>query len=209
MLKNKFFELPKGAGFSSNFSPAPMGSFVSKYLIAHYQKIANIERDIGRLPEREEFFFLQSDNSFNAFTFIPWILEQKQVKHLFASTYSINKRVIAALMELHAQGRIDQITLLVSDTMLKRNPVTADLLASQAAVYANVNVLFAWVHAKVCLMETAEDHYVIEGSGNWSENAYYEQYMLANSRGLFDFRKKLFTDVEIRYRAKNGVNIKL
>ncbi|MAR57246.1 MAG: hypothetical protein CMM93_08695 [Rickettsiales bacterium] len=209
MAKNKFFDLPVGGGVFGNFSPSPMGSFVSKYLVAHYQKVANLEKDITRLPLRDEFFFLQSDNSFNAFTFIPWILKQKKVQHLYASTYSINKRVIAALTELHAQGLVDQITLLVSDTMLKRNPATADMLASQARAFANLNVLFAWVHAKVCLLETKEDHYVIEGSGNWSENAYYEQYTFANSRGLFDFRKKLFTDVEIRYQAKNGVNQKI
>jgi hypothetical protein len=58
-------------------------------------------------------------------------------------------------------------------------------------------------------LETNEDRYVIEGSGNWSENAYYEQYTVANCKGLFAFRKKLFTDVEVRYRAENGTNIKL
>ena len=210
MTKNRLFDLPVAGPSVYSLPDQPaMGNFVSKYLAAHYQKVANLEKDIQRLPERDEFMFLQSDNSFNAFTFIPWIVAKKKVKHLYASTYSINKRVITALMELHRQGFVDKITLLVSDTMLKRNMQTADLLAAQAKEYPNLNVLFAWVHAKVALLETPEDHYVIEGSGNWSENAYYEQYTAANSKGLFDFRKKLFTDVEIRYQAKNGMNVKL
>lgn len=185
------------------------GSFVSKYLAAHYQKVASVKKDMERLPEREEFFFLQSDNSFNAFTFIPVVLEHQSAKHLYATTYSINKRVINALVELHQNGLVDGITLLVSDTLLKRNPMTVDLLSAVNREHANINVLFAWVHAKVCLIETKEHHYVIEGSGNWSENAYYEQYTFANCEKLFAFRKKLFTEVEIRHRAINGEIVKL
>lgn len=205
---NKFFKLPDA---DANKVPktSPSGSFVSKYLAAHYQKVDAVKKDIKRLPEREEFFFLQSDNSFNAFTFIPVVLEHSSAKHLYATTYSINKRVINALVELHRNGLVDQITLLVSDTLLRRNPVTTDLLAAVNREYANINVLFAWVHAKVCLIETKTEHYVIEGSGNWSENAYYEQYLFANSANLFAFRKKLITDVQIRHKALNGSIIKL
>ena len=207
MAKNRFFPLP-AANVKTEVLPSASGSFINKYLAAHYQKIAKLEKDLKRLPEEEEFFFLQSDNSFNAFTFIPWICKQTTIKHLYVTTYSINKRVITALMELHRQGFVDKITLLVSDTMLRRNPVTADLLASANKEYANLTVLFAWVHAKVALIETENAKYVIEGSGNWSENAYYEQYLFANCSKLFEFRKKLITDVEIRYHALNGVVVK-
>lgn len=209
MAKNRFFSLPVAEEkVCLNTSEATSGSYVSKYLAAHYQKIANLEKDLKRLPEKEEFFFLQSDNSFNAFTFIPWICNKTTIKHLYATTYSINKRVITALMELHRQGFVDKITLLVCDTIIRRNPVTADLLASVNKEYANINVLFAWVHAKVALIETEDAKYIVEGSGNWSENAKYEQYMVANCSKLFEFRKKLITDVEIRYQAANGVIIK-
>lgn len=207
-MLNKFFELPekgevKGAASSTS------GSFVSKYLAAHYQKVSSVKKDIKRLPEQDEFFFLQSDNSFNAFTFIPVVLENQTARHLMATTYSINKRVINALVELHQTGMIDQITLLVSDTMLRRNPVITDLLASVNRQYANINVLFAWVHAKVCLIETKNANYIIEGSGNWSDNAYYEQYTFANCAKLFAFREKLFTEVQIRHKAINGEIVKL
>jgi|SRR5690554_6498367 len=207
-MSNKFFTLPD-TDVTPVIETSASGSFVSKYLAAHYQKVGSVKKDMKRLPESEEFFFLQSDNSFNAFTFIPVVLENQSAKHLMATTYSISRRVIEALVELHRDGLVDQITLLVSDTMLRRNPVTTDLLASINKEYANINVLFAWVHAKVCLIETKEAHYVIEGSGNWSENAYYEQYMFANCKKLFAFRQKLFTDVQIRHKAINGEIVKL
>ncbi|OBQ56098.1 hypothetical protein JJL45_05205 [Tamlana sp. s12] len=179
-------------------------SFESKYLLSHYEKIRRLDKDLNRLPSKEEFFFLQSDTSFNAFTFIPFVLKHTSILHLYACTYSISSRVIDALIEMHDNGLIDEITLLISDSMIKRNPKTIDNLCSVSNSRPNVNILFAWVHAKVCLMETKSDHFIIEGSGNWAENAYYEQYTFANSKGLFDFRKELFTNSHVRHIAEGG-----
>lgn len=160
--------------------------------------MAALEEDLFRVPTREEFFFLQSDNAFNAFTFIPLIAKRESIKQLYASTYSISRRVIESLIELHDAGLIEQLTLLISDSMIKRNPITIDNLMAMKNSRPNMQVLYAWVHAKVCLLQTHENFYVIEGSGNWSENAYYEQYVFANSKGLFDFRKQLFTDSKLK-----------
>jgi hypothetical protein len=172
--------------------------FTSKYLVSHYQKVSSLEKDLMRVPTPEEFFFLQSDTAFNAFTFIPLVAKLYPIKELHASTYSISRKVIEALIEMHDKGQIERITLLVSDSMIKRNPLTIDNLMSMASSRPNVTVLYAWVHAKVCLLKTHDDFYVIEGSGNWSENAHYEQYTFANSKGLYDFRMKLFTESKLK-----------
>lgn len=172
-------------------------SFKSKYLLAHYQKLETLEKDLVRLPTLEEFFFLQTEKSFNAFTFIPFVCKYETIKHLYASTYSISNKVVQALMDLHDAGLVDEITLLISDSMIKRNPTVIDNLRSVAASRGNINVLFTWVHAKVCIMKTKTNHYIVEGSGNWNDNAQYEQYIFANSKGLFDFRKLLFTETKI------------
>lgn len=170
----------------------------SKLVVKHFEKIANLEDDLNRLPTPEEFFFLQTDNAFNAFTFIPFIAKIKPIKELYASTYSISRRVIEALIEMHDKGMIEQVTLLISDSMIKRNPVTIDNLMAMQTSRPNLKVLYAWTHAKVCCIKTHDEHFVIEGSGNWSENAHYEQYVLANSKGLYDFRLKLFTNSNLK-----------
>lgn len=172
--------------------------FTSKYLAAHYQKVSSLEKDLMRIPTSEEFFFLQSDTAFNAFTFIPLVAKVFPIKELHASTYSLSRKVIDALIEMHDKGQIERITLLVSDSMIKRNPIVIDNIMAMAKSRPNVTVLYAWVHAKVCLLKTHEHYYVIEGSGNWSENAHYEQYIFANSKGLYDFRMKLFTDSKLK-----------
>ena len=171
---------------------------ISKYLAAHYQKVSSLEKDLMRIPTSEEFFFLQSDTAFNAFTFIPLVAKVFPIKELHASTYSLSRKVIDALIEMHDKGQVERITLLVSDSMIKRNPLVIDNIMAMAKSRPNVTVLYAWVHAKVCLLKTHEHYYVIEGSGNWSENAHYEQYVFANSKGLYDFRMKLFTDSKLK-----------
>ena len=172
--------------------------FTSKYLAAHYQKVSSLENDLFRIPTQEEFFFLQSDTAFNAFTFIPLVAKVFPIKELHATTYSISRKVIDALIELHDKGMIERITLLISDSMIKRNPIVIDNLMAMAQSRPNLTVLYAWVHAKVCLMQTHENYFVVEGSGNWSENAHYEQYTFANSKGLYDFRLKLFTESKLK-----------
>lgn len=172
--------------------------FTSKYLVSHYQKVSNLENDLLRIPTPEEFFFLQSDTAFNAFTFIPMIAKVFNIKELYATTYSISRKVIDALIALHDKGVIERITLLISDSMIKRNPIVIDNLMSMAKSRPNLTVMYAWVHAKVCLMQSQDNYYVVEGSGNWSENAHYEQYTFANSKGLYDFRMKLFTESNLK-----------
>jgi hypothetical protein len=196
VLANRFFDYKALSEEKKEEEGSPI--WASKYLNMHFEKVANLEEDLTRLPTDGEIFFLQSDSSFNAFTFIPLIAKRFPLKELFASTYSISRRVIDSLIEMHDVGMIEQVTLLISDSMIKRNPVTIDNLMAMAQSRPNVKVLFAWSHAKVCLLRTHDFHYVIEGSGNWGENAHYEQYLLANDKGLYDFRMQLFTNSKLK-----------
>ena len=118
MKKNKFFDIPgpKAPEEEKNSSEY----FISKYLLAHYEKIKNLDNDLKRLPTSEEFFFLQSDTSFNAFTFIPLVGKKEEIKELYASTYSISRKVVDALIQLHDEGIITKITLMISDSLIKQ-----------------------------------------------------------------------------------------
>ena len=174
------------------------GQFISKYLAVHYQKVKNLSEELQRLPAPEEFFFLQSDTSFNAFTFVPLVAKHQGIKELFISTYAINKRVIDAIVELHDGGLVDKVSLLLSDSLKQRNSTTIDHLNGMINSRPNIEVNYAWNHSKVCMMRTESNYFIVEGSGNFSENAQYEQYIFANSKGLYDFRMKLFTETKLR-----------
>ncbi len=194
-MSNKYFSLEKQ---TEKKEEKISELYASKFLVFHFEKLKSLEESLVRLPTSEEIFFLQSDNAFNAFTFIPFIAKHFPVKELYASTYSISRKVIDALIEMHDIGMIEQITLLISDSMIKRNPVVIDNLMAMITTRPNIKVLFAWSHAKVCLLKTHEEHFIIEGSGNWSDNAHYEQYVLANSKGVYDFRLQLFTNSNLK-----------
>ena len=173
-------------------SEAETEVYLSKYLAAHYQKVSSLEKDLMRIPTSEEFFFLQSDTAFNAFTFIPLVAKVFPIKELHASTYSLSRKVIDALIEMHDKGQIERITLLVSDSMIKRNPLTIDVLEGVAKHNANFNVKYYWNHSKVCLIKAGDFHLGLEGSGNWSENAQLEQYTLFNHPEIYNFRKTIY-----------------
>jgi hypothetical protein len=193
-LKNKFFEIGAVAEKQEKIAE----KWESKYLASHFQKVGVLSDSLSRLPSVGEFFFLQTDTAFNAFTFVTLVSKANSIKHLYASTYSISRRVVDSLIELHDKGVIEQITLLVSESMIKRNPLIIDNLMQQAKSRPNMTVLFAWIHAKVCLMQTNDAHFVVEGSGNWSENAHYEQYVFSNDAKHYEFRKELFTNINLK-----------
>ncbi|SFU48973.1 PLD-like domain-containing protein [Pustulibacterium marinum] len=195
-MKKRFFDINDSGPKKEEDKLSEL--FTSKYINKHFAKIADPSFDVNRFPMPGECFFLQSDTAFNAFTFIPMIAKAYKIKELYASTYSISRKVIDALIELHDKGFIDKVTLLISDSMIKRNPKTIDNLMAMCETRANVNAYYAWSHAKVCIMRTEESHFVIEGSGNWAENAHYEQYLFANDKGLYNFRKELFTNSKLK-----------
>lgn len=195
-FRNKFFDLNEKL---EKKEEDPLSEkWVSKYLVTHFEKVSSLEESLVRIPTNEEFFFLQSDTAFNAFTFIPFVAKRFPIKELYATTYSISRKVIDAIIEMYDSGMIEKIVLLISDSMIKRNPLTIEHLMSMAKSRPNFEVLYAWAHCKVCLLKTHESFYVIEGSGNWSENAQYEQYVFANSKGLYDFRMQLFTNSKLK-----------
>jgi hypothetical protein len=193
--QNKFFDF--NATPSIEAKEKVSEQWTSKFIASHFLKIQSLEDDLLRLPTEDEFMFLQTDKAFNAFTFIPLVAKLFPIKELYASTYSISRKVIEALIEMHDRGMIEQITLLVSESMIKRNPTTIENLQAMCTSRPNIKVLYAWTHAKICIMKTQDFHFVIEGSGNWAENAHYEQYLFANSVGLYHFRKQLFTTIDM------------
>jgi hypothetical protein len=161
----------------------------------HEQKLVSLKQLNGRLPEPGEFFALWTLKSFNAFTFIPYLINEcGEIESLVLSTYSINRRIVDSLMKRIDQGKIKQVKLFVSDSLKNRMPLVVDHLSSLVESRNQITVHYAWNHSKITLVNTGQHYFVVEGSGNWSENAQYEQYLFFNHRPLFDFRLNCITN---------------
>lgn len=167
--------------------------FTSRYLNKHLDLINNLKEDLVRFPEQGEIFFLQTIQAFNAFTFIEKIAQTYFIEELVATTYSVSMKVMEALQELQSRGKIGEIRLLISDSMMSRNPRVTDNLDAWAKINPNVHLVYSWNHSKITLAKTADHHFCIEGSGNWSENACYEQYIFYNDKEAYEFRRKLLS----------------
>ncbi len=166
------------------------GVMVDQFLQMHGERIESIKNLLGRIPGNGEIFFLWTLNSFNAFTFIPYVIKECGIiEELILSTYSINIRIIDALVRLIDSGMIKQVDIFISDSIKSRLPKVCDHLL---AVVGNkpIRVTFSWNHSKIALIKTADHYFDIEGSGNFSENAAHEQYVFLNNRKIYDFRKK-------------------
>ena len=160
-----------------------------KFLNKHLTKVESLKALAGRLPGAGEIFFIWTLNSFNAFTFIVYIIKNCGViDELSISTYSINDRILTALMKWYDKGEIKKINISISDSIRHRMPKIYDQLQSQSA-QRNMNVSYSWNHSKVTAMKSGENYFVVEGSGNFSENAQFEQYIFMNDKNVYDFRQ--------------------
>jgi len=168
------------------------------FLNIHEQKVESLKELNGLFPLDREIFFLWTVNSFNAFTFIPYIIRyHKQIDHLIISTYSITTRIIDSFIKYVDRKQILKVDMLISDSVKFRIPKVVDHLESMINNRSDIRIIYGWNHSKVTLMQTGNNYFIAEGSGNWSENVKNEQYIFLNSKQVFDFRAKWIT---------NGIN---
>ena len=168
-----------------------------RFLADHYQRIESVKALVGQVPEQGECLFLWTDKSFNAFTFVPYLIKERgKIDELTLSTYSINKRILLSFMRLVEAGQIGKMYLLVADSLKHQRPVVTDLLDSFAHSRPQLQVKYAWNHSKIMLAKCGDDHLIVEGSGNWSENSRHEQYLFANSKQLYGFRESCIKTVQ-------------
>ncbi len=151
-------------------------------------KLNSLRELCGRLPEEGEIFFIETQKSFTAFTFIVYVLKQTgRIDDLYIATYSTNERIINALLRWYDRGVLGNIHLHISETIKFRMPKIYDKLRELES-QGIIQLSFAWSHKKITCMSTESGYYVVEGSGNYGENAMEEQYVFLNNKKVYDFR---------------------
>lgn len=151
-------------------------------------KVNALKELCGRLPEEDEIFFIETQKSFSAFTFIVYLLRcAGHINRLYIATYSTNERIINALLKWRDKGALDNIHLHISETIKFRMPRIFERL-EQLASEGVIQLSFAWSHKKITCVDTPLGQFVVEGSGNYGENALEEQYIFLKSRAIYEFR---------------------
>ncbi|MEI6061155.1 MAG: hypothetical protein WCR72_10625 [Bacteroidota bacterium] len=177
----------------------PSAAMVEKFLLSHDHRIESIKNLVGQLPRDNEIFFLWTVKSFNAFTFIPFVIKETgTIDELTISTYSISMRIIDALMKLIDNKKVLKVHLLVSETLPYRLPKVFDHLQAITSHREEITVSYGWNHSKIALIHSGGNYLVVEGSGNFGENAQHEQYIFYNSQKVYAFRKAEINGIHTR-----------
>ena len=151
-------------------------------------KVNNLKELCGRLPGDNEIFFIETQKSFTAFTFIVYVMKQTgKIDNLYIATYSTNERIINALIRWKEKGMIGTIHLHISETIKFRMPKIFERL-TQLHNDGIIKLSFAWTHKKITGMQTASGNFIVEGSGNYGENALEEQYVFLKNEKVYEFR---------------------
>lgn len=195
-MRNKLFDLNEISKNKNNDPGDKAAVLRDNFLNQHDFKVKTLKELTGRLPKQGEFFALWTLKSFNAFTFIPYLINTVgKIDNLVLSTYSINRRIVDSLMKKIDHGQISHVKLFISDSLKYRMPRVVDHLKAMIDTRGEtITAHYAWNHSKITLAEAGGHFFTIEGSGNWSENAQFEQYLLFNNKKLYDFRLKCITD---------------
>ncbi len=151
-------------------------------------KIRIIQENIPIPPKPGECVFCYTTNQFNTMAFIVWIIQTiGTIRSLTITTYSIGATSINTIMKWYDSGQIEDIYFYIASYAKRIAPKNVDLLTAQAASRDRVTVSFGFNHSKILLAETDYGHIVITGSGNFSENAYNEQYTICNDEQVYNF----------------------
>lgn len=156
----------------------------------------SFKKIIGGNIEPGVQYRLISTLAFNAIVVLQYIQQLYKIDEIYLVIYRMNEKSVNKFKEL-----IDNDThggFLIS-SFFRNNKIYekwARNLVNYCAGNNNMQISFAVTHAKIFIAKTADGkHIVFEGSGNFSDNARIEQYLLEDNKEVYNFHKKWITEI--------------
>lgn len=166
-----------------------------KYKEIVCKKAANFKDIIGvDLLENVQYRFTTT-NSFNAITVIEYLVENHKILEFYIAIYRMNQQAVNYLSRL---VKTKKITGQIIVSSFFRENKRYEKWANDLVLLNSdrIKISFAWNHAKVLLIKTkCGKHIVFEGSGNLSDNARIEQYLIEDNKNSYDFHKNWITEL--------------
>jgi hypothetical protein len=137
-----------------------------------------------------------TDKSFNAIVVIDYLLKKYELVEIYIAVYRMNLLSVNKLKSIIDDGNVKCFILLSSFFREnKRYERWAEELLMYAKNKKDVQISFAVNHAKVFIAKTKDNrHIVFEGSGNLSDNARIEQYLIEDNELTYNFHKQWIID---------------
>ena len=163
-----------------------------RFLDKQYNRVSSIDELLGKLPEKNEQIRIITQKSFNAFAILLYIAEKVNIEELILGVFRIDKNSVTGIKELYESMNIKQITIILSSFFIqtKKPEQSAQMLIEFAKDKENIKIVFCWNHTKIMGVKTNDDkYYIVEGSGNMTDNAKIEQYLFEQSKEMYYLHK--------------------
>lgn len=150
----------------------------------------------GELCQNVQYRII-TETGFNAITVVEYLAKLYSLTEVYIAVYRMNQQAVNKISEFVDDKKITCNILLSSffRENKKYEKWCSDLI-SYSENKENVKVAFAWNHAKVFLAKTSDNrHIVFEGSGNLSDNARIEQYIIEDNKITYEFHKQWIDDI--------------
>lgn len=147
--------------------------------------------DLCGLPAKNEQIRIITEKAFNAYTLVQHLLQGQKIDELYIAIYRINEPTADALVRKIESGEIKKANFVLSNffNQTKKPERWAMRLYDFAQTNDRCRVVFIHNHCKITLAKCGQKHIVFEGSGNLSDNARIEQYILEDNNTAYDFHR--------------------
>lgn len=160
------------------------------------------------LPKPGEQYRIVTNKCWNGYTLIKRILATDVViEELYLAVYSINDVAAKGLVKSYESGRIKKAWFIVSDLFWRYRNKEAHQTYRDFRKFCqgttNLHHGYMDNHAKItCIKDSHGNHFVMEGSGNLSDNAKIEQLLFENNRKVFEFHAGWIREAVEKHECK-------
>lgn len=151
-------------------------------------KRINSVKEIIKLPKKNYQYRLITQKAFTSTDFLKWVYEEEGATEINIAVYRMNQHSVHVIKSMIDIPEI-KINIILSSFFKtsKKAEVWHDDLVMHSRGKPNINIFYCVNHAKIICVRTDKNWYVIEGSGNMSNNARIEQYTIDNSEDVYNF----------------------
>lgn len=164
---------------------------INDYVLSDSSRVKKIN-ELGLIPKKNQHFRVVTHNSFNAFDILEYFLFNiKNTDECYISSYNFGEKTINSIFDLYDNNVFYSLSLIISESIRFRNPKIFSILKQnvEKRIDKNIRLAGVWNHSKITLIKKDDNYYVIEGSGNFNNNAYIEQYSIDNNEEIYNFHK--------------------
>jgi hypothetical protein len=179
---------------------AVIGKSAFKKKMKHSERndaFADIISQIEGLPKQDEFIRIKTTGTSDTGSIFDYIAKQSQsLDEVYIATWIISRENIDQICKLIDSGKIKSLTFVISKRLKELKKANYAHFVEQFEKRSNV-VKFRVCnsHAKTFSAKADENHFTIDGSGNWTENPRIENYTIFNDIFSFNHNKQWMSEM--------------